>query len=81
MHFADYSLNINKIVIEALMLAGGIWFKKQAGCEKSVMALMLLFSFFLFSEGGKYNSQGREAYFVYLSESSSVPVTCDNRTG
>jgi len=48
MHFADYSLNINKIVIEALMLAGGIWFKKQAGCEKSVMVLMLLSSLFYF---------------------------------
>jgi hypothetical protein len=44
MHFADYSLNINKIVIEALMLAGGIWFKKQAGCEKSVMVLMRKFN-------------------------------------
>jgi len=26
------------------MLAGGIWYKKQAGCEKSVMVLMRKFN-------------------------------------
>jgi hypothetical protein len=35
---------------------------------------MLLSSLFLFSEGGKYYSQGREVSFVYLSESSGVPI-------
>jgi hypothetical protein len=37
------------------------------------MVLMLLSSLF-YPEGGKYNSQGREMSFVYLSESSGVPV-------